>query len=334
MIAPVISAQFLRHLANCIELTGRSAEALLTDIGLERGDLDDVDRYVPLADYLRFIENCAVLIRNPQFGLMAGRLVSADAIGALSLLFLSAPNLRSAFQGFTRYLTLMQQSSRHAFYEIGDVATFEYGVLDISLGNRRQDAEYSVSATYNLMKQYCAGRLEVKEVFFEHACVGDAAKYEDYFGCDVYFEQGRNGIIFPSAFLDVRGKVLSDSLFPIIQDYFARKADETLGRVDFAQKLRQLLLSLPPGLILNRGDIARRLGLSVHMLDRRLRAQGLSLRAMMAQQRMAAAGHLLRNTRQSVGEIAFAVGYSESASFIRRFRAHFGVTPAHYRDSG
>ena len=94
---PSISAQFLRHVANCVELTGRAPDGLLTNIGLTRGELDDPERLIRLADFLSFFEDAAVLARNPHFGLHAGRLAGSDSLGPLSFLFLSAPTLRQAF---------------------------------------------------------------------------------------------------------------------------------------------------------------------------------------------------------------------------------------------
>ena len=46
---------------------------------------------------------------------------------------------------------------------------------------------------------------------------------------------------------------------------------------------------------------------------------------------MAIAARLLRQGRRDIADIALAVGYSESASFIRAFARHFGTTPLRYR---
>ena len=47
--------------------------------------------------------------------------------------------------------------------------------------------------------------------------------------------------------------------------------------------------------------------------------------------RVADARRLLRATDRTVSEISFQVGYSDSVSFIRHFRAVTGTTPAKYR---
>ena len=332
MADPSISAQFLRHVANCVELTGRAPDGLLADIGLTRGELDDPERLIRLADFLSFFEHAAVLAANPHFGLHAGRLAGSDSLGPLSFLFLSAPTLRQAFASFTRYLGTMQQASRNAFREGARWATFEYRVLDEALTRRRQDAEYSLGATYSLARQFTAGALTLSDVRFEHEMVGDYARYRDYFGCEVFFDQPGNSFSFEVAFLDLAGKALSPALHPIIEDHLRHRAHgtEPAGRV--VGQINALLAAAPSDAPPSLNDVARSLGLSPASLARQLKARDTSWRTLLTQHRMAIAARLLRQGRRDIADIALAVGYAESASFIRAFARHFGTTPLRYRN--
>ena len=150
MSEPTISVIILRHVANCLDLTGNSSDELLGEIGLSRASLDDRELVIPLQDFLLFFERAAERSNNPHFGLQAGRLVGSDSLGPLSFLFLSAPTLKDAFSSFVRYLDTMQQASSNEFRVEGARAVFEYGLADQSLEFRRQDAEYSIGATYTL----------------------------------------------------------------------------------------------------------------------------------------------------------------------------------------
>ena len=327
---PKISAQFLRHVANCIELTGHSAAMLLGKIAVTRTMLEDPDGLIPLAHFVSFFEDAAELVRNPHFGLHAGRLAGSDSLGPLSFLFLSAPDLRTAFASFTRYLSAMQQASRNHFADEGQWATFSYGVLDQSLTRRRQDAEYSIGAMFSLARQYTGGDIELREVRFEHARVGDYARYRDYFGCDVFFEQDCNALMLEGRYLAVRGRVLSPSLHPILEEHLRRMAGRDAAR-SFALQITALIeaapLDAPPTII----GAARLLGMSVPTLHRRLRACGTGWRALLHEHRMVAAARLLRESRRNISAIALAVGFAESASFTRSFARRFGISPGRYR---
>lgn len=333
MAEPQIAAQFLRHVANCVELTGHSATALLARIGVTREALEDPDGLIPLAHFVSFFEDAAELVRNPHFGLHASRLSGSDSLGPLSFLFLSAPDLRTAFTSFTRYLSAMQQASRNHFADEGGWATFSYGVLDQSLTRRRQDAEYSIGAMYSLARQFTGGEIELREVRFEHERVGDYARYRDYFGCDVFFEQDCNALTLEGRYLDLRGRVLSPSLHPILEEHLRRLAGRE-NPASLADAVKGLIedapLDAPPPL----AEVAARLGLSVPTLHRRLAAEGTGWRALVNAHRMETAARLLQTSRRNISLIALDVGFAESASFTRAFARHFGVSPGRYRKGG
>jgi len=326
MATPVIAAQFLRHVANCLDLTGQSAARLLAELGLDRDAIEGADTVIPLALFLNFFERAAAVSNNPSFGLQAGRLVGSDSIGPLSFLFLSAPDLASAFASFTRYLDTMQQASRNRFAVNGDCATFEYRVIDPALPHRRQDAEYSISAMYSLARQYTGGAIDLIEVRFEHERAGAYATYRDHFGCDVFFEQATNLIVFDARHLAHRGQVLSPVLHPIMEDHLRRRADAG-GDGTVADRVRALIAAAPLDHPPRLDAVARALGLSLPTLHRRLRQAGTSWRALIDEHRLTAADRMVRETARSIADIALSVGYAETASFTRAFVRHFGRTP-------
>lgn len=332
MAEPVIAAQFLRHVANCLELTGQSAAGLLAAIGLDRDAIEASEAEIPLAAFLLFFERAAVLSRNPAFGLHAGRLVGSDSIGPLSFLFMSAPDLGTAFASFTRYLDTMQQASRNRFVVEGAVAAFEYKVIDPALPHRRQDAEYSISAMASLARQYTGGTLDLTEVRFEHPRIAPYGVYRDHFGCDVFFEQETNLLVFPAAALAHRGRVLSAGLHPIIEDHLRRRPHGA-PEASLTDRVRAAIAHAPLDRAPSPAQVAAGLGLSTPTLNRRLRGEGTSWRALLDAHRMAAAQRMLRETGRSISDVALAVGYAECASFTRAFARHFGHTPRVARHS-
>jgi AraC-like DNA-binding protein len=331
MAEPTISVLFLRHIANCVELTGRPCEPLLGEFGLCRDSLEDREATIALKDFLGFFERAAEYSQNPHFGLQAGRLAGSDSLGPLSFLFLSAPTLGEAFRAFVRYLETMQQAARNAFEVRAGEARFEYAILSPSLGVRRQDAEYSIGASYTLAKNYCGGQLELHEVCFEHSRAGDYARYRDFFGCDVFFDQPGNSIRFDAAVLDRPGKILSPELFPILVDHLQRKSEAQPHPTDIVARLEDWLSAADISRRLTLAEAARAIGLTPKSVQRRLKAHGFSWRDLLRRRRMEAARRLLLESRRSIADIAMTVGYAESASFIRAFQSDAGVTPAKFR---
>jgi AraC-like DNA-binding protein len=77
--------------------------------------------------------------------------------------------------------------------------------------------------------------------------------------------------------------------------------------------------------------VAALMGVSAATLNRRLRAEGLRWRDLVNDRRMHAAARLLRQSQRDIADIALAVGFAESSSFVRRFGRHFGTTPQRFR---
>ena len=80
------------------------------------------------------------------------------------------------------------------------------------------------------------------------------------------------------------------------------------------------------------GDLAARLNLSQSYVQHVFkRHTGAGLGRLIMRKKMERAAHLLRHTAMSIKEIAFAVGYEHSSSFVRAFERQFQQTPQHYR---
>lgn len=78
--------------------------------------------------------------------------------------------------------------------------------------------------------------------------------------------------------------------------------------------------------------LARRARLAPHRFARLMkRFFGLTPSQFIAKTRIAAASRLLRETDQSVADIALACGFYDHSAFTRTFRAMTGVTPTQFR---
>ncbi len=333
MTGPTISVVVMRHIAHCLDLAGYPPEPLLAEFGIRRESLDDTRAIMPLADYLAFFEAAAQRAGNPCLGLQAGRLGGADSLGALGFLFFSAPTLRAALTGFDTYLGAIQEAVRNRFTVAAGIATFEYALTDQSLQNRRQDAEFSLALMHNLCRSFVGPEFELVEVRFEHSRQGNPRLHRDLFRCEVYFDQETNSFSFEESFLSRTGGAIDPGLFPIIEEHLKRSAGDALRRHGLNRDVRRLLDRSALDEAVTLDSVAVSLGVSVATLNRALRADGLRWRDLVHERRMTAAARLLRQSQRDVAEIALSVGFAESASFVRSFARHYGLTPKRYRDA-
>ncbi|WP_138498893.1 response regulator [Nostoc sp. PA-18-2419] len=68
-----------------------------------------------------------------------------------------------------------------------------------------------------------------------------------------------------------------------------------------------------------------------YLTNRVAKETGESVNAWIVKRRMAAARPLLKNTNQTIEQIAFALGYQNTCHFSRQFRQHHGLSPKIWR---
>lgn len=79
-------------------------------------------------------------------------------------------------------------------------------------------------------------------------------------------------------------------------------------------------------------DYAQLLGMSVKTLDRRItRIAGVSPQKMISQKKASEAMNMLRTSPLSIKEIAFQLGFCDSAHFTNFFKEYTGVTPSRFK---
>jgi AraC-like DNA-binding protein len=312
-------------------LAGVPSAPLLDQHGILPEAIDDRDGAVALADYVRFFEAAASEARNPHFGMHAARLMSADGLGPLSFLFLSAPTLKQAFQTFAEYLDAMQEATYNAFVVERATCHFTYGIRDEALAPRRQDSEYSIGVMCNLMRQFLGRRSPPAEVHFEHQQVGALSWYESYFDCPVYFEQSHNRLYLPIDFLDRESTALSTELFPIIAGHLKARITVQVDALTTTEQVRNILMSSSPENLPALDLAAHGLGYSRATLMRRLSAEGQRYGLLVTERRIGHAQRLLASSTRSIADIALACGYAETASFTRAFQKKLGTAPSEWR---
>ena len=80
-------------------------------------------------------------------------------------------------------------------------------------------------------------------------------------------------------------------------------------------------------------EVARSLGVDRRTVQRRLAGSGLTFSAMVHRKRVRLAEQFVANPRLSMTEISDRLGFTETSSFSRWFRAEFGCSPREWRRS-
>ena len=153
--------------------------------------------------------------------------------------------------------------------------------------------------------------------------VAEESPLESLRGLDIYFDCGdedRYGF-----------QTANRRLHEILERLARSSVSGDPEQQPIVQRLRQTILHALPAGDLALEAAARSLGMGGRTLQRRLAEYGTTHKELVRQTRYYLAEQYLRGSDLPIDEIAFLLGYANTPSFTRAFRAWAGVPPSEYR---
>ncbi len=336
---PTIRANLLASLVADLLRQGADADGLL------RSHIEGVEpcrdpyREVPLDRYVAFFEAAAELTGDRLFGARIGARFKPEDLGPLGVIFVAAPSLRAALNRLGFFLRAWQGGTSAELQVGRDVAEWAYRIDDPELWPRRQDAEFTLSATCGFIRALLGPGWAPIEIHFEHSAAPALGSREQralaaIFRAPVLFDQGLNRVVIDPRDLDRRVSNPRQAIAPYLEQHLRdlmgasgedHSCTDQVGRL-IARRMGRQPLDL--------ASLAGELGLSRRTLQRRLKEEGACLRALVRAHRLRLAEPALGAGPAPVNAIAGLVGYADPTAFTRAFKAWRGVSPRTYRQLG
>jgi len=329
---PSVTDAFARAMARAAGMTLMDDGALVSDGKVVRrlpqpvnGRLADTD-YFDLLDWIR-------RRHDDEVALVAAyaELIRVDDIGVLGLAMKTAPTLRASLERVERYWRVVTDTAVYRLEDTGNLAAL---VFEARTGRHpvlEFRTEGALAGLARNMRLFVEAELDLDHVSFRHECRSDPDRYALHFGCPVRFGADRDAIALASPMLDQPNRLgdaaVSDFLTTHLETEIGSLGDDTSLRATILRRLTPALCNGVPQAV----DIARDLGMSERTLYRRLAQEGLTFRDVLSEAQSSLAQELLRDSSNSIAEIAFLTGFSEQSTFSRAFKRWVGQAPAQYR---
>ena len=285
---------------------------------------------VRVVDAIAMIERAAAEMGDPDLGLRAALHSRVGDFPILEWVGMSAPTWLEATLAACRYARVLSDAADVRHEVCGDRT---YLIVGSSVPIGRVVADFLV-ATFSLVIRMHEdrGQTEGRELWFMHSRPQDTSMYELVFpGRKVVFGAPFNGFNGPIARLDDPLETANSSLHDVLRDHSERLLaelapdDSLVARVaaDIVSSMREGRASAELA--------ASRLAMSRSTLARQLADHGTTYKDLLQQTRYRTAIHHLRYSSHTVEDIAFLLGFSECAPFVRAFRRWSGHSPREYR---
>jgi AraC-like DNA-binding protein len=268
---------------------------------------------------------------DPGFSIRVGQLMVLDDYDVLGLAWKTCLSPRDMFKRCERFFILMTDTQLYKVQDEGETGSItiyrEAPRRGIEISN-----ESSIVATLTVIHNITGVDIRPIKVSFVHNAPEKIALYEDYFSCEVQFGQKYNRLVFRSEDLDTKSLKADKSINQFMMERLQEKAE---GIEVSANKLlndtQNLIKDALPSGIPFAAEIGKHLGMSTRTLSRRLSEKGTTYRQLVQDTQQKISSELLRNTTETVSEIAFQAGFSEQSAFNRAFKRWTGQSPLEYR---
>jgi AraC-like DNA-binding protein len=319
------AASNLGVFVEAMERLGYRMDRLLAEAGVHRTVLEDPDARIPRSVWGPMFSRALEQLPMKNAGM---RLATVTPFGAFPLIDYLIATSQSVGEGVTRlrrYLRLAEARSVPDAHEEEDPIRVSLEGSDTPFS-----AEFTVTLNLLHFREQTEGRFRAAYASFRHL-PDDVAEMERVLACPVHPGASWNGWAMARDTwrlpLRRRDAVLSSLL--------QRQADEAIARLppmeDVALDVRRALVPRLAGGDTRIETIARTLATSARSLQRRLTAAGVSYRHLLDVARKEEAERYLSDSRFSVGEVAYLLGYSEPAAFNRAFRRWRNERPQAFR---
>jgi AraC-like DNA-binding protein len=155
-------------------------------------------------------------------------------------------------------------------------------------------------------------------------------EFRDFFNAPIEFRAQENSYLISHELarrpLAMANPALARQNDQVVMEYLAQ-----FDGARIAEKVRAELISRLPAGEPSRADVASALHFSEKTLQRRLRDEDTSYQAILDETRRELAQQYLRESRVSVCEITFRLGFSDQSSFTRAFKRWTGYAPGEFR---
>lgn len=309
----------IAHLTSALGLTRHQFEASETRVPLQ----------VALDQLSAFVDRTG--LRN--IGLFAARRVTSEHVGVTEYLARCKATLGDALKSEARCARLLLDGA-HLNLENSQDQVLVRLWFDSSLVMPEAAYEFAVAVWLNSARRISRNpELAPLEIHFMYPQPRDIRLHERLFKCKLYFDMPLTQVVLPA-------KLFATPLAsaePTLARFLEQQADASLAHLpssdDYVTRARDILAAELNLCGATATWLARRMGVSVRTLARRLEREKTSYRMILDETRKAMALRDLSQTLRSINDIATQLGFANRQSFHRAFRRWTGSTALTYRES-
>ncbi|HMA95796.1 MAG TPA: AraC family transcriptional regulator [Polyangiaceae bacterium] len=313
-----------------LQARGIGLDTVAERLGIAPSVLTDSDARLPVARLLLPLWYLAEeWLDDPLVGLHAVQGISRGSFDVFSYIAAASPTLGEAAARVIRYFRLITDGGLYSIEHVGNDVWWHYRPADAATAACRQDSIFALTAVVAHLRLWLDEAFSPSEVRYPFPT--ELAELEAFFGTEVRINADRCAIRFDASLLE-RPQQLADPQLAAFLERYAEGALATLpttGRV--STRVREILAQGLKDGELSLKSVAKTLGMSERSLQRQLSTENTTLKRITEELRRELATTYLKRHDLCVSDVAYMLGFSETAPFFRAFKKWTGLTPGDFR---
>ncbi|MCW3848181.1 AraC family transcriptional regulator [Sphingomonas sp. LB-2] len=307
---------------------GIAPATVLDRTGLTLDEVRDPHTLTSIGQYLIACENIVAAGAEFADAFTIGSRLHLSAYGMYGYALMCSPTMRDFFDFAVRYQPLATPTVRLEWRSEGDVAIWRFREIyrDVMSSDVRTFlVRQQMKMTYTHIRDTAgADNLPVRALF---ALPEDPYATTDAheLSCPCLYAQEANELHYPIGILDQTPELGNRLTRTMLEETCERLIGQSRMSSGLSGEVYQLLLNAPSQLP-SMTTAAAQLGLQERTLRRRLAAENTTYGAIVDDVRRKLAIEYLQTTRMSVDDVAWKVGFSDSANLRRAIRRWTGGT--------
>lgn len=328
------SVAALRQYVRYADAKGIAVDPLFEKAGLKPEILDSDEGRIDGEQLQAFIHLLAEHTGNPVLGLETGDYVQPGSYSVLGYITMSCATLGEAVTRIAPYEKLVGDMGTTRLKMKGDSATLIWtcNFTDSVVWPQVVD---NVFASWINYARWLADSTDATPLEVRLRRPSPGPEHEEAYAvrwqCPVQFDAEEDSVTFAQSLLATRLRQPDPLLRKTLEAHALSQLALLDTDTDLTSKVKQSIQKQLADGITRQDMVAEDLGMTSRTLQRKLSQEGVSYQKLLDEVRQQMAEDYLQNTDMSIPDIALRLGYSETTSFHRKFKAATGKTPGDFR---
>ena len=324
----LVRASALAGFADTVTALGGDPAALLRAAGIPT-DIEDPDAWMPYAAWLRLLKLAAEHTGCEHFGLELSRRQGTDILGPVGFVMQQAPDVGTALSELARHFAQHNQGADVSLEVSEGIAMLGFHIKETSLLDNRQQYDLGVGIGCNIMRLLCGPQWNPKAAYFMHPAPENLRPFRELLRCPLHFDWEASIMTFDASVLQTKISQANEHLRRILEEHLAQLQRSYPN--DTSAKVQHLIHQAMATGDCSIERVASYLSVNKRTLQRQLKAEDVSYKALLEKVRFEIATRYLLDSSGSLTNLADILCYTELSAFSNAFKQRFKQSPREWK---